>query len=77
MGLVALEEEEENNVYVYKLLWRTSIYVWLGHCVVQHKLTEHCKSTIILKKFKKEEEEKSELSLYLPSANQEESYYHV
>ena len=28
---------------------RMCIYVWLGHFVVQKKLTEHCKSTIIEK----------------------------
>ena len=28
---------------------RMCIYVWLGHFTVQQKLTEYCKSTIILK----------------------------
>ena len=27
---------------------RVCVYVWLGHCAVQQKLTQHCKSTVLL-----------------------------
>ena len=40
---------EKKNVCVYIYLY---VYVWLGHFVVQQKLTEHCKSTIINTIFK-------------------------
>ena len=32
---------------------RAYVYIWLGHSVVQHKLIEHCKSTIIKNTFLK------------------------
>ena len=41
------------------------MYVWLSHFAVQHKLAQHCKSTIIFKKregknlFKKQKEKKT------------------
>ena len=36
----------------WKILWQKVIYVyiWPGHFIVQHKLIEHCKSTLIIKK---------------------------
>ena len=40
---LAMEHDEDN---VRKRMY---VYVWLGYFAVQQKLTEHCKSTIILK----------------------------
>ena len=45
------EEYEGKNVYVCVYMY---IYAWLGHFAVQqHKSTEHCKSIIIKKNFKR------------------------
>ena len=48
-----MEDNVRKRMYIYIRVYRYS-HVWLGHFVVQQKLTEHCKSTIIKKKLKKE-----------------------
>ena len=32
--------------HTYKHMYDLHVYVWLGHCAVQRKSTQHCKSTI-------------------------------
>ena len=48
------------KIIIWNAIKRMCMYVWLDHCAIQQKLTQHCKSTIIQTKKNRRDKELSD-----------------